>query len=119
MTQTEKNPHEHGSTDAVSDQTPKGAVSTPVDGVWMLQQDNPGPMTLEGTQTYWIPTRDGAIVVDPGDDDEEHQAALASHKIALILLTHFRRIITSIRPPLMRVPVIFGKLSGGSCILGA
>ena len=88
MTQTEKNPHEHGPTDAVSDQAPKGAVATPVDGVWMLQQDNPGPMTLEGTQTYWLPTRDGAIVVDPGDDDEEHQAALASHKIALILLTH-------------------------------
>lgn len=64
------------------------AVATPVEGVWMLQQNNPGPMTLDGTQTYWIPSDDGAIVVDPGEDDEHHQAALASHPIALILLTH-------------------------------
>ncbi|WP_232219288.1 MBL fold metallo-hydrolase [Pseudoglutamicibacter albus] len=106
MNASENNPHTHSMHDAAAgpggtvpvstgeaapdavDTAPAGAVATPVEGVWMVQQDNPGPMTLDGTQSYWIPSQRGAIVVDPGDDDAQHQAALASHEVALILVTH-------------------------------
>ncbi len=37
--------------------------------------DNPGPMTLEGTNTYLVGA-DPAIVIDPGPADEEHIAAV-------------------------------------------
>ena len=53
--------------------------------------DNPGMMTLEGTNT-WI-LREGAgraVVVDPGPDDEAHISAVveAAGDIALVLFTH-------------------------------
>jgi glyoxylase-like metal-dependent hydrolase (beta-lactamase superfamily II) len=57
---------------------------------------NPGPMTLEGTNTWVIgePGADGAVVVDPGPADEGHLrqvAALATEggrRVRQILLTH-------------------------------
>ena len=65
------------------------ALPTPVPGVLVVHQDNPGPMTLDGTQSFVIPTPAGAIVVDPGDDDAAHQGALATlGPVALILVTH-------------------------------
>jgi glyoxylase-like metal-dependent hydrolase (beta-lactamase superfamily II) len=57
---------------------------------------NPGPMTLEGTNT-WVLSAPGsgrAVVVDPGPDDEAHlRAVLAAveergARVATVLLTH-------------------------------
>jgi glyoxylase-like metal-dependent hydrolase (beta-lactamase superfamily II) len=57
----------------------------------VLLQDNPSPMTLEGTNT-WVLRAPGArecVVVDPGDDEEAHQQRVAAHgPVALVLLTH-------------------------------
>jgi glyoxylase-like metal-dependent hydrolase (beta-lactamase superfamily II) len=57
---------------------------------------NPGPMTLNGTNTWLIaePGSAVAMVVDPGPDDEAHLgrvrdlAAAAGQRISRILLTH-------------------------------
>ncbi len=50
---------------------------------------NPGPMTLDGTNSYVLRAGDGpAVVVDPGPDHAEHLAALAAQPVELILITH-------------------------------
>lgn len=57
---------------------------------------NPGPMTLDGTNTYLLGAALGGavIVVDPGPDDAAHRAAvdaaLAEHdaQVAAVVLTH-------------------------------
>lgn len=57
---------------------------------------NPGPMTLEGTNTWVLvePGASRAVVVDPGPHEPRHLAAVerAAHeagaRIALVLLTH-------------------------------
>ncbi len=57
----------------------------------VLLQDNPSPMTLEGTNTWVLraPGVEECVVVDPGDDDPEHQRRVAAHgPVALVLLTH-------------------------------
>lgn len=57
---------------------------------------NPGPMTLDGTNT-WVLSAPGAsrsVVVDPGPDDEGHLAAVRAAaqergtRIVAVLLTH-------------------------------
>jgi glyoxylase-like metal-dependent hydrolase (beta-lactamase superfamily II) len=57
---------------------------------------NPGPMTLDGTNT-WVLASPGAsmgVVVDPGPDDEGHLAAVLDAarqvdvRVGLVLLTH-------------------------------
>ncbi len=46
-------------------------------------------MTLEGTNSYRLRARDGAVVVDPGPLVEEHlQRVAAQGPVVLILLTH-------------------------------
>lgn len=63
--------------------TPQAAV---------LLQNNPGPMTLDGTNTWLLrdPSSAETVVVDPGQSDDVHIAALlaAAGSVALILLTH-------------------------------
>ena len=58
---------------------------------WVLLQDNPSPMTLEGTNTWVLraPGEEGCVVVDPGDDDPAHLERAAGHgPVTLVLLTH-------------------------------
>jgi len=55
--------------------------------VTLLRAPNPGPMTLDGTNT-WI-LRDHGVVIDPGPLDEGHLAAIAEYApIRRILVTH-------------------------------
>src|SRR3954453_6323536 len=56
-----------------------------------LLAPNPGPMTLDGTNTWVLrePTEDACVVVDPGPLDEGHLTRIAEHgPVALIVLTH-------------------------------
>ncbi len=57
---------------------------------------NPGPMTLEGTNTYVVATGGGAFVIDPGPANPRHVAAVraigeARGGIAGVLITHSHR----------------------------
>lgn len=57
-----------------------------------LVAPNPGPMTLEGTNTYLYGS-DPCVVIDPGPDDEGHLAAIRAAAaerggIGVVLLTH-------------------------------
>ncbi|NJC69160.1 MBL fold metallo-hydrolase [Planosporangium thailandense] len=55
--------------------------------VTLLRAPNPGPMTLDGTNTWVLPEH--RVVIDPGPADDGHLAAIAaSAPIDLILLTH-------------------------------
>lgn len=52
---------------------------------------NPGPLTLEGTNTWVLraPGSDEMVVVDPGPDDAEHIGRLAAlGPIPLVLISH-------------------------------
>jgi glyoxylase-like metal-dependent hydrolase (beta-lactamase superfamily II) len=57
----------------------------------VLLADNPGPLTLEGTNTWILrgPGSDEMVVVDPGPDDDDHIARIAAlGRIALVLISH-------------------------------
>lgn len=57
----------------------------------VLLEDNPGSMTLDGTNTWVlrVPSAPAAIVVDPGYQDVEHLTRVAdTGPVALILITH-------------------------------
>ena len=57
----------------------------------VLLAPNPGPMTLEGTNTWVLraPDQRDCLVVDPGPLDEGHLSAVAAAgNVSLIVLTH-------------------------------
>ncbi len=56
--------------------------------VRLVLAPNPGPMTLDGTNTWLLSTGRRTVVVDPGPSDEGHLATVAENDVALILLTH-------------------------------
>ncbi|MEU4214443.1 MBL fold metallo-hydrolase [Actinoplanes sp. NPDC026623] len=59
--------------------------------VTLLRAPNPGPMTLDGTNTWVLraPGEEFAVVIDPGPLDEGHLARIAEHgPFHFILVTH-------------------------------
>ncbi len=57
----------------------------------VLLCDNPGLMTLEGTNTWVLraPDSDEMVIVDPGPDDEAHIERIAAlGRIPLVLISH-------------------------------
>ncbi|MEU4691774.1 MBL fold metallo-hydrolase [Actinoplanes sp. NPDC023714] len=59
--------------------------------VTLLRAPNPGPMTLDGTNTWILRAPDGdfATVIDPGPLDEGHLRRIAEHgPFRFILITH-------------------------------
>lgn len=61
------------------------------DSVRRRRAENPGPMTLDGTNSYVLaaPGAPGVVVVDPGPTLEPHLAELAAAgAVELILITH-------------------------------
>ena len=61
-------------------------------GIARLRAENPGPLTLSGTNT-WVVGRDGAVVIDPGPALPEHVAAVAAEVrgrggLEAVLVTH-------------------------------
>ncbi|HEY0639170.1 MAG TPA: MBL fold metallo-hydrolase [Pseudonocardiaceae bacterium] len=57
----------------------------------VLLADNPGPMTLDGTNTWLLAPSGGTptVVVDPGPADEAHLARVAGlADVRLVLITH-------------------------------
>jgi glyoxylase-like metal-dependent hydrolase (beta-lactamase superfamily II) len=73
----------HPAYETVREVTPYAAV---------LLQDNPGPMTLDGTNTWLLqaPGATGVVVVDPGQSDAAHLEKLlaAAPHVELVLVTH-------------------------------
>lgn len=68
---------------ALADQLPGWAT--------LLRAPNPGPMTLDGTNTWVLraPGAADAVVIDPGPADPRHlDAIMACAPISLILVTH-------------------------------
>lgn len=75
--------HVTGPVAAVAEQLPGWAT--------LVRAPNPGPMTLDGTNTWVLraPGADQAVVVDPGPADEGHLQAVAGHgPVAAVLITH-------------------------------
>jgi glyoxylase-like metal-dependent hydrolase (beta-lactamase superfamily II) len=59
--------------------------------VTLIRAPNPGPMTLDGTNTWVLraPGEAACVVVDPGPEDDGHLRAVAAQApVAAILLTH-------------------------------
>jgi glyoxylase-like metal-dependent hydrolase (beta-lactamase superfamily II) len=59
--------------------------------VTLIRAPNPGPMTLDGTNTWLLRAlgQEYGIVIDPGPEDEGHLARIVeSGPIGLILITH-------------------------------
>ncbi|MGH2988090.1 MAG: MBL fold metallo-hydrolase [Solirubrobacterales bacterium] len=79
---------------------------------------NPGPMTLEGTNTYVVAGTGAAFVIDPGPADEAHIAAVravadARGGIEGILLTHSHLDHAEAVPMLGDAAVLWGSVGTG------
>ena len=68
-----------------------GRLRAVTDTASVLLADNPGLLTLEGTNTWVLrdPRSDEVVIVDPGPDDDEHIGRVAGvGRIALVLISH-------------------------------
>jgi glyoxylase-like metal-dependent hydrolase (beta-lactamase superfamily II) len=68
-----------------------GKLRAVTDTASVLLADNPGLLTLDGTNTWVLrgPGSDELVIVDPGPDDDEHIARIAVlGRIALVLISH-------------------------------
>ncbi len=68
-----------------------GQLRPVTDTASVLLADNPGLMTLEGTNTWVLraPGSKKAVIVDPGPDDDAHIARLAAMgDVAMVLISH-------------------------------
>jgi glyoxylase-like metal-dependent hydrolase (beta-lactamase superfamily II) len=68
-----------------------GTLRRVTDTASVLLCDNPGLMTLDGTNTWVLrgPGSDEMVIVDPGPDDDEHVARIAAlGTIPLVLISH-------------------------------
>jgi len=68
-----------------------GRLRAVTDTASVLLADNPGLLTLEGTNTWVLrgPGSDELVIVDPGPEDDEHIARVAAlGRIALVLISH-------------------------------
>jgi glyoxylase-like metal-dependent hydrolase (beta-lactamase superfamily II) len=58
----------------------------------LVRQNNPGLMTLDGTNTWLLraPGADGTVLVDPGQQDSDHLDAVlaAAGTVSLVILSH-------------------------------
>lgn len=62
--------------DPADDDSPARDAHAPLVTLERVRADNPGPMTLTGTNTYLLRDGDQLWVVDPGPKDPEHLAEL-------------------------------------------
>jgi glyoxylase-like metal-dependent hydrolase (beta-lactamase superfamily II) len=100
-----------------------GVLETLPDWVTLLRAPNPGPMTLDGTNTWLLRAPGaGAVVVDPGPLDEGHlRAVAAAGPVAAIVLTHSHldhtegvaRLAELTGAPVYDPPVLDGLEAGG------
>jgi glyoxylase-like metal-dependent hydrolase (beta-lactamase superfamily II) len=68
-----------------------GVLRPVTESASVLLCDNPGIMTLDGTNTWVLrgPGSDEMVVVDPGPDDDAHLERIAAlGKIPLVLISH-------------------------------
>lgn len=68
-----------------------GSLRAVTDTASVLLADNPGLLTLEGTNTWVLrgPRSDELVIIDPGPDDDEHIARVAAlGRISLVLISH-------------------------------
>jgi glyoxylase-like metal-dependent hydrolase (beta-lactamase superfamily II) len=68
-----------------------GQLRRVTDSASVLLADNPGLMTLDGTNTWVLsgPRSDEVVIVDPGPEDAEHVQRVAEvGRIALVLISH-------------------------------
>jgi glyoxylase-like metal-dependent hydrolase (beta-lactamase superfamily II) len=68
-----------------------GRLRRVTDTASVLLADNPGLLTLDGTNTWVLsgPRSDEVVIVDPGPDDVEHLQLVAEvGKVALVLISH-------------------------------
>jgi glyoxylase-like metal-dependent hydrolase (beta-lactamase superfamily II) len=67
-----------------------GVLAQLPDWITLVRAHNPGPMTLDGTNTWLLRAPSGeAIVVDPGPNDDRHLAAVvAAGEIGTVITTH-------------------------------
>ncbi|MEV0152563.1 MBL fold metallo-hydrolase [Micromonospora sp. NPDC050686] len=99
--------HVTGAVGALADELPAW--------VTLLRAPNPGPMTLDGTNTWVLraPGAERGVVVDPGPADEAHLAAVAAHgPVGFVLITHGHADHTEGAPRL-------SELLGGAPVLAA
>jgi glyoxylase-like metal-dependent hydrolase (beta-lactamase superfamily II) len=68
-----------------------GRLRRVTDSASVLLADNPGLMTLDGTNTWVLsgPRSGEVVIVDPGPDDAEHVQRVSDvGKVALVLISH-------------------------------